>query len=52
MLVIIYHLLKNSDVYNEEKFQIAKQKQESMRLLRIAVEAKKLGFDLVQSKAS
>jgi len=49
MLVIIYNLLKNCDVYNEAKFEIAKQKQQSMRLHRLAAEAKKLGFNLVQS---
>jgi len=48
MLVIIYNLLKNCDVYNEAKFEIAKQKQESMRLHKLAAEAKKLGFSLVQ----
>jgi hypothetical protein len=40
--------LKNHDVYNEEKFEVAKQKQESMRLHKLAAEAKKLGFNLVQ----
>ena len=49
MLVIIYNLLKNNDVYNEAKFEIAKQKQESMRLHKLAAEARKLGFSLVQS---
>ena len=48
MLVIVYNLLKNHDVYNEEKFEVAKQKQESMRLHKLAAEAKKLGFNLVQ----
>ena len=52
ILTIVYHLLKNSDVYNEEKFELAKQKQESFRISRITAEAKKLGFDLVASKAS
>jgi hypothetical protein len=50
ILVIVYNLLKNSDVYNEEKFEAVKQKQESMRLHRIAAEAKKLGFDLVPAE--
>jgi hypothetical protein len=49
MLVIVYNLLRNRDVYNEDKFEAAKQKQESMRLHRIASEAKKFGFDLVKS---
>jgi hypothetical protein len=51
MLVIIYNLLKNNDVFNEAKFEAAKQKQESMRLHRIAAEAKKLGFNLVQAES-
>ena len=49
MLVIVYNLLKNSDVYNEGKFEVARQKQETMRLHKLATEAKKLGFSLVQS---
>jgi len=44
----MYNLLKNGDVYNEAKFEAAKQKQESLRLHKIAAEAKKLGFNLVQ----
>jgi len=48
MLVIIYNLLKNRDVYNEAKFEAAKQKQESMRLHKIAAEASRLGFNLVR----
>jgi len=47
MLVIIYNLLKNCDVYNEAKFEVARQKQETMRLHKIAAEASKLGFSLV-----
>ena len=50
MLVIIYNLLKYRDVYNEAKFESAKQKQESMRLHKIALEAKKLGFILVHEE--
>jgi hypothetical protein len=47
ILVIIYHLLKNKDVYNEEKFELSKQKQESLRLKRITNEAKKMGYLLM-----
>ena len=50
ILVIIYHLLKNQDVYNEDKFETAKQKQESLRLNKIFSDAKKLGFELVPLK--
>ena len=47
ILVIVYHLLKNRDVYDESKFEAAKQKQESSRLKKIKSDARKLGFDLV-----
>ena len=46
-MVIIYHLLKNKDVYNEEKFEISKQKQDELRLKRISLEAKRLGYCVV-----
>ena len=52
ILVIIYQILKTRDVYNEDKFEVAKQKQESLRLKKIASDAKKLGFELVPLKAS
>jgi len=48
ILTIAYNLLKNCDVYNEEKFELAKQKQEAARLHKLAAEAKKLGFNLIQ----
>jgi len=47
IMVIIYHLLKNKDVYNEEKFEISKQKQDELRLKRISLEAKRLGYCVV-----
>jgi hypothetical protein len=47
ILIIIYNLLKNDDVYNEDRFEVVRRKQESFRLKRIAADAKKLGFDLV-----
>ena len=47
ILVIIYHLLKNHDLYNENKFEQTKQKQETLRLKKLTADAKKLGFDLV-----
>ena len=46
ILVIVYHLLKNRDVYNEEKFENAKLKQEALRLKKLTSDAKKLGFNL------
>jgi len=46
ILVIIYQILKNCDVYKEDKFEAAKQRQESLRLKKISSEAKKLGFEL------
>jgi len=51
ILTIAYNLLKNQDVYNEEKFEVAKHKQESARLHKMASEAKKLGFILVQAES-
>jgi hypothetical protein len=47
LLVIIYHLLKNKDVYDEDRYEITRKKQESVRLKRISYEAKKLGYCLV-----
>ena len=47
ILVIIYNLLKTSSVYNEQKFEIAKQKQDHFKVKKIQLEAKKLGFVLV-----
>jgi len=51
ILTIAYNLLKNQDIYNEEKFEVARQKQESARLHKMAAEAKKLGFVLVQAES-
>jgi len=48
ILAITYNLLKNQDVYNEEKLEAAKLKQESACLHKLAAEAKKLSFNLVQ----
>ena len=50
ILVIIYQILKNRDVYNEDKFEAARQKQEFLRLKKISSDAKKLGFELVPLK--
>ena len=50
ILVIVYQLLKNHDVYNETKFEAAKQKQEDSRLKKFFSDAKKLGFELVPIK--
>jgi len=47
MLIIIYHLLKNKDIYNEKKFEVSREKQEALRVKRISFEARKLGYDLV-----
>jgi hypothetical protein len=46
MMVIIYNLLKNGEVFNEQKYELSRQKQETMRLKRISSEAEKLGFVL------
>ena len=47
ILVIIYNLIKNNDVYKEEKFEQPMQKQESSRIKRISAEAMKLGYVLI-----
>lgn len=52
ILVIIYNLLKDNTVYDESKFEVAKQKQESFRLNKMKSDAKKLGFTLVPVEAS
>lgn len=48
ILVILYHMLKANTAYNEQNFETAKLKQESLRLKKIQADAKKLGFVLVQ----
>jgi hypothetical protein len=50
ILVIIYHLLKNKEVYNEDKFEIVRHKIESKRLNRMISEAKKLGYQMIPSE--
>lgn len=47
--VIIYNILKNDDVYCEDKFQIAKAKQEAMRIKKVIADAKRLGLELVKA---
>jgi len=47
LLVILYNLLKNNDIYNEDKFEITKQKQEISRIKRLSTEAKKHGYGLI-----
>jgi hypothetical protein len=46
ILVILYHMLKSDSLYNEERFEVAKQKQEIFKIKKIQLEAKKLGFTL------
>jgi uncharacterized membrane protein len=50
ILVVIYHLLKNKEVYNEMKFELSKQKQEELRIKKLNTVAKKLGFLLVPAE--
>jgi len=50
ILVIVYQLLKNRDVYDETKFEAAKQKQDDLRLKKVSADAKKFGFELVPIK--
>ena len=49
ILVIVYNLLKNNDVYTEEKFEVTRLKQEMSRIKRLTNEAKKLGFELIHT---
>ena len=50
ILVIVYHLLKSNSDYDEQKFEIAKQKQEIFKVKKIQLEAKKLGFLLIPAE--
>lgn len=43
-------ITKIHDVYNESKFEVAKQKQEALRFKKINADSKKLGFELVPIK--
>jgi hypothetical protein len=52
ILVILFHMLKTNVAYDEQKFEIAKQKQEHFRFKKIQAEAKKFGFELVQQKTA
>ncbi len=47
IMVIVYNLLKNKEVYNEDKFENAKVKQEALRYKKVQSEAKKLGYQLI-----
>lgn len=47
ILVVIYHVLKNKIEFSEDKFELARQKQESIRHKKLISEARKLGYDLV-----
>ena len=44
ILVIIYNLLKNNTVYNEDSFASAKLKQDTARIKKLIYDAKKLGL--------
>lgn len=52
ILVIVYNLLKNNDTFNEEKFEIAKTKQEALRFKKLNSDAKRFGFELVPVKSA
>jgi len=47
LLVIIYHLLKEETVYNEQKYAMTKQRVEILELKRLTTQAKKKGYKLV-----
>ena len=50
MLVIIYHVLKDKTVYDEQKYVIPKQKQGLKQFKNLEANAKKLGYSLVPIK--
>ena len=50
ILVIVYQLLKNHDVYDETKFAAAKQRHDDFRFKKLSVDARKFGFELVSIK--
>lgn len=52
LLVIIYNMLKDGTEYNEEKFEIVRQKQSERHKNRIILEAKKLGLLIVEPDKS
>ena len=47
ILVIVYHILKNHTIYDESKFEAAKQKQEFSRIKKIKADVRKLGFEFI-----
>jgi transposase len=47
MMVIIYNILKTDTVYSEEKFEIAKAKQNAVQIKKLIANAKKLGLEIV-----
>lgn len=49
IMVIIYNILKNNDVYCEDKFQAAKAKHDEMRIKKIIADAKRLGLEFVNA---
>ena len=52
IMVVIYNLLKHKVVFNEQKFEDIRIKQETVKLKRVTTEAKKLGYNLIAMEAS
>jgi len=52
MLVIVYHLLQNNTEYDEQKYEIPRQKQKLKQFKRLETNAKKLGYSLVPIEES
>jgi hypothetical protein len=42
--------LKNHEVYNETKFEAARQRQDDLRLRKVLADARRFGFELVPIK--
>lgn len=47
ILVIIYNMLKNDSDYDESSFEIARVKQEKVRVKNIIAEARSLGLEVI-----
>jgi hypothetical protein len=48
VLIIIYNMLKTGSHYDETIFETVRQKQSERLKKRLMVEARKLGFEIVQ----
>lgn len=47
ILVIIYNMLKNDSDYDENSFELARVKQEKIRVKKFIAEARRLGLEVI-----